>query len=110
MTLKEQAEALGINTVDEDGKAIHHKTLEKLVKAASEPEVKEPEAPKAEESTELNKDGLKAGQTLSSEELLKFMAEQRKKTGKLNPYAKVKKPRQRKAKTRSKIHANAADK
>lgn len=107
MSIKEQAEALGIDTVDADGKAIHHKTLEKLVNAANEPE----EAPKVEESKPadgVNKDGFKAGQTLSSEELLKFMAEQRKKTGKLNPYAKVNKPRQRK--TRSKIHANAADK
>jgi hypothetical protein len=110
MSTKEQAEALGIPTVDEDGKEIHHKTLAKLI-AEKEAEATQGQEPvrEAEESS-VNKDGFEAGTPLTSAQLLKHMAEQRNKTGNLNAYAKVKKPRQRKAKTRSKIHANAADK
>lgn len=95
MSFKEQAEALGIPVVDEGGKAVHHKTLERLVNE----KLAENEEPKSEPI-----------KPIESSDLLRIMAEQRLKTGKLNPYAKVNKPRKRKFKTRSKIHSQAADK
>ena len=108
MTLKEQAESLGIATEDENGKAIHHKTLQKLIDT-HKAEVDKPDtAIVVTEPDSKNKDGFEAGATVSTADLMKHMAQMRQKTHKVQPATKPKKKDKRK--NRSKIHGGAISK
>lgn len=104
MNLKEQAESLGIATEDEDGKAIHHKTLKKLI----DDQAKQTTIEVAAASNRLNQDGFEAGKPITTEQLMKHIAQQRQKTGIVQPATKPK--RKDKRANRSKIHAGAISK
>lgn len=106
MNLKEQAESLGIPTTDADGKAIHHKTLKKLIDDHGKSD--NPEVDTNEEAAELNKDGFEAGKPITTDQLMKHIAQQRQKTGIVQPATKPK--RKDKRTNRSKIHAGAISK
>ena len=111
--LKELAESLGIEV---DGRWSEKRLKEEIAKAEqpeaeeSEAPEREPEAPQIEESAEAEEveptNPTEPAKHIESSDLLRMMAEQRKKTGKLNPYARVKVKRRRKVK----IHSEAIDK
>lgn len=105
--LKELAESLGIEV---DGRWSEKRLKEEIAKA-EQPQAKESEAPEKEseapqiEEVEPTKPP-EPEKHIESSDLLRMMAEQRKNTGKLNPYARVKVKRRRKVK----IHSEAIDK
>lgn len=111
MSLKEKAESMGIKV---DGRWKDDRIQEEIDKIPSKPEIVtdevgtiEPEPEPEPEGLELNKDGFSAGKSVSSEDLLRYMAEQRQKTGTV---PKASKPPKQKRKKQSKVHAQALDK
>lgn len=102
--------------IDVDGRWSEKRLKEEIAKVEqpqaeeSEDPEKEPEAPQVEESAEVEEaeptEAPKPAKHIESNDLLRMMAEQRQKTGKLNAYARVKVKRRRKVK----IHSEAIDK
>ena len=70
--------------------------------------IKEGDEAEAVDAEAVDAEAVEPAKAIESEDLLQMLAEQRKKTGKLGAYAKQGQRTRRR--TRSKIHAQAADK